>query len=234
MSDPLPPLAAPPPRKGLAVASLVLGLLAIPTLGLLLVGAILSVVLGIAALVKASRHPREYGGQGLAIAGIVAGVVSVVVMPVVIGIGAAIAIPTMLRKRVASNETQTIAQVRNVVAAEHAYLQRAGSYGTLECLIEPAPCIEGYSGPPFLAGDSTSLESGHGYRFSLIVLDGDDPPPDQTPGFVYIAVPVGQGQTGVRGFCGDASGRVCFTVDGTMTDLRQDGCPGDEHCVPLR
>ena len=60
------------PRQGLAIASLVIGILSVPTLGCLGVGAVLSIVLGITALVRAGRDPREYGGRGFAIGGIVA------------------------------------------------------------------------------------------------------------------------------------------------------------------
>ena len=34
--------------------------------------------------------------------------------------------------------------------------------------------------------------------------------------YVYRASPVSQGQTGVRGFGGDASGIICFSTTGVM------------------
>src|SRR5687767_6068788 len=93
-----------PPRRGLAIASLVLGILGLPTLGLVGVGALAGIVLGIVALVKASRAPGEYGGRGLAVAGIALSTISIVVMPFVLGIVAAIAIPSLLRARISANE----------------------------------------------------------------------------------------------------------------------------------
>src|SRR5687768_14371196 len=109
------------PRRGFAIASLVLGILSLPTIGILLVGAMLSVILGVAALVKARDQPAEYGGRSMAIAGIVLSALSIVVMPFVLGIGAAIAIPSFLRARVSANEAAAIADVRAVVIAEIRY-----------------------------------------------------------------------------------------------------------------
>ena len=108
-------------RKGYAIASLVLGILSLPTVGLLLVGAMTSVALGVVALVKASRQPEEYGGKGMAITGIILAAVSILIMPIVIGIVAAIAIPSMLRARVSANESAAIADVRAVIRAEVSY-----------------------------------------------------------------------------------------------------------------
>ncbi|HLG16368.1 MAG TPA: tetratricopeptide repeat protein [Blastocatellia bacterium] len=66
-------------RKGLAVASLVIGIVSIPTIGLVMVGAITGLLLGIVALRNIKRAPSVYGGQGLAIAGIVTNAVAIIV-----------------------------------------------------------------------------------------------------------------------------------------------------------
>jgi hypothetical protein len=47
-----------------------------------------------------------------------------------------------------------------------------------------------------------------------------------------VAVPVQQGQSGVRAFCGDASGRLCYTVDGSAPEVVGGVCP--ENCPDLR
>ena len=33
--------------------------------------------------------------------------------------------------------------------------------------------------------------------------------------FAYTAVPTGRGETGMRSYCGDSTGRVCVTEDGS-------------------
>src|SRR2546428_7984771 len=69
----------------------------------------------------------------------------------IIGIIAAIAIPSLLRARVSANESATIGDTRTVISAEAAYQSAAsGFYGELTCLSVPGPCIIGYVGPSFL------------------------------------------------------------------------------------
>jgi hypothetical protein len=217
-------LEAPPPRerKGLAVASLVLGILGLPTLGLLGVGALLAIVLGVAALAKAREEPRVYGGKGLAIAGIVCAAVSVVLAPF-LGIVAAIVIPSILRARVAANEAATIGDIRMVIYAEAQYSEHnGGHYGTLECLNAPQDClVTRASTNPYVAPELLLPERA-GYRRTF--YPGRDAgfraghPHQYLQTFAYVAYPLVSGRTGVRTLCGDSSGRVCFTRSlGEMT-----------------
>ena len=69
------------PQKGLAVTSLVLGILAFPTCFLTGIPAI---VCGHIAQSRARREPAQYGGAGMATAGLVLGYLSVVIVPIVI------------------------------------------------------------------------------------------------------------------------------------------------------
>ncbi|HKP73076.1 MAG TPA: DUF4190 domain-containing protein, partial [Pyrinomonadaceae bacterium] len=112
-------------RVGMAVASLVFGIISLPTLGLLGVGAILGIVLGIVALGKAKNQPTEYGGRGLAIGGIVMSVLSLVLI-VPVGIISAIAIPNLLAARRAANEGSAIGTMRRLATAELTYQSTVG------------------------------------------------------------------------------------------------------------
>jgi type II secretory pathway pseudopilin PulG len=122
-------------RSGLAVASLVIGLIAVPTFGFLLVGAVAGIVLGVVALNKEHNNPAEYGGKGFAIGGIVASCFSVLLIPV-LGICAANAIPNLLASRRAANEASAIGSLRTIVQAEASYrsAEGAGKFGSLSQL----------------------------------------------------------------------------------------------------
>lgn len=233
-------LGTPPaPRRGLAITSLVLGVLSVPTLGIVGIGALLGIVLGVVALVKAGREPAIYGGKGLAIAGIALAVLSVVVMPFVLGIVAAIAIPSLLRARVAANEAATIADIRAVMSAQAAYqAANGGYYDRLDCLAAPATCRPGYSGAAPLAAELAHAEVKSGYRRVLhgTPADASQLPagvsPSSLTAYAYVAVPATRNQTGVRSFCGDASGRICYEPDGSEIEPVGGACPSD--CADLR
>jgi type II secretory pathway pseudopilin PulG len=232
--------SAPKPRRGFAIASLILGILGLPTVGLALVGAMLGIVLGVVGLVKARNAPTEYGGKGMAVAGIALSVISIVVMPFFLGIIAAIAIPSFLRARVSANESAVIGDVRSVLVAEASYQSyNGGYYDTLECLAGPSRCVPGYSGPVLLEGGLATMTPRHGYK--PIFHSGPRPSletgskplsPSSMTAFAYVAVPVQQGRTGVRSFCGDASGEIRAQWEGAEPVVVDGACPADWR--PLR
>lgn len=231
---------APPakPRRGLAITSLVLGILGLPTLGLVGIGALAGIALGVIALVNASRHPAEYAGRGFAIAGIALSVLSVAVMPFVLGIVAAIAIPSLLRARVAANESAAIADIRTVLSAESEYLAASGGYyGPLECLAMPRSCLPSYAGPALVDGALLDTGARRGYTRSF---HGEAAaglpagvPASSLRAYAYVAVPENQGRTGVRSFCGDSTGRICTIVDGSIPEVVGGLCPAGD-CKDLR
>ena len=111
-------------KSGLAIASMVLGILGFVT-SIILVGVIFSLIgliLGIVALVKANKKPHIYGGTGFAIAGVVLSALIVLFIPII----AAIAIPNLLAARRAANEGSAISRLRTLYGAEQTYMATAG------------------------------------------------------------------------------------------------------------
>ncbi|HOA63151.1 MAG: DUF4339 domain-containing protein [Verrucomicrobia bacterium] len=82
--SPPPPPSEPrtPPQSGLAITSLVLGILSLACLGLL--AGIPAIICGHKARGRARRAPAQYGGAGLALAGLIMGYVSLAVTLVVL------------------------------------------------------------------------------------------------------------------------------------------------------
>src|SRR6476660_3617179 len=64
-------------KKGLAIFSLVLGILSFLTFGLLGVGAITGIILAVVAMRRVKREPWKYGGRGMAIAGLTLSIISI-------------------------------------------------------------------------------------------------------------------------------------------------------------
>ena len=223
------------PKKGLAIASLVLGILSLLTVGCLGIGALAGLVLGIMAVVKASREPDVFGGKGMAWAGIVTSGLGLLLL-LIAGIIAAIAVPSLLRARVSANESATIGDTRTVISAQAAYqATNRGFYdGRLECLAKPAECMAGYEGPHFLDEPLAAARTKSGYRREFMpgpavdtsTFDADSAPlsSSSVSAYAYVAWPEQAGQTGIRGFCGDATGVICTTADGRKPDVLDGAC----------
>jgi type IV pilus assembly protein PilA len=161
--------------------------------------------------------------------------IELLIVVAIIGIIAAIAIPSLLRARVSANESATIGDIRTVISAEAAFQSANGGwYANISCLADDAACIPNYplEAPSFLDSQLASEQSKSGYERTFV--DGQVPGNVNTSisfanslaSYGYIATPVTSGQTGVRGFGGDSSGVLCFTGDGvapTVTNGALDG-----------
>jgi type IV pilus assembly protein PilA len=115
-----------------------------------------------------------------------------------IGIVAAIAIPGLLRARMAGNEASAIGSIRAMSSAQAAFAAtHDGRYGTLDCLTTPSSCpaADGtVPTEPFLSRTGADPGPRNGYTFRLFLS------PDQSR-FVYWAEPAQVGQSGLRAFC---------------------------------
>jgi type II secretory pathway pseudopilin PulG len=180
-------------KKGLAICSLVIGILNLFTLGLLGVGAILGITLAIVALSRIKQNPSVYGGKGFAAAGLVTSILSVVII-VPIAIVAAIAIPNLLAARRAANEGSTIQALRQVSAAEDTYSSLHGTYGTLDQLAAEQ-----------LIDGEIAAGTRHGYRIKIDLSNSES---DNPIGFQLVAVPLTYPNSGRRSFYVDETGII--------------------------
>ncbi|HMV47797.1 MAG TPA: DUF4190 domain-containing protein [Blastocatellia bacterium] len=150
------------PRKGLAIASLVLGIISIPTLGLIVVGAITGIVLGVIALSKIKNNPQAYGGRNLAIAGIITSAVSLVLV-VVWGILAAIAVPKLQNNLQQGREFGAIKTLESIHVNQAQFNAMKGKFGTLAELNQAGLLDSAYSNDQIVAG----------YRYSVSDVSND-------------------------------------------------------------
>jgi type IV pilus assembly protein PilA len=182
------------PKKGLAIAALVLGIIGFFTVGVLGVGAIVGIILACLAMSRVKRDPWQYGGRGMAIAALVLNIVSLVSF-VPMGMIAAIAIPNLMAARRAANEGSAMSSLRTLHAAEATYqaTRGAGQFGTLS----------------ELAADNLidlKLATGNknGYNFT-VELTTDDM---NYPGFSVVARPLTYRSDGIRSFYVDETGVI--------------------------
>src|SRR5688572_4177913 len=135
--------------------------------------------------------------------------IELLIVVAIIGIIAAIAIPSLLRARVSANESATIGDIRTWISAEAAYQSsNAGFYDSDPvCLVAPSTCIGTYSAtaPTFLDSQISALTAKSGYDRAMGTNAGApagvDPTrsPSSTGSVVYTGVPSAIDKTGVRG-----------------------------------
>lgn len=129
----------------------------------------------------------------------------------------AIAIPNLIRSKIAANEAATVQTVRNMTVALSAYraqFPQCGFPKTLDYLkpgLPVGPTQSGYL-DGIMAQDSF-VRSGYGYTYALTKGVGDC---SGLPGsdFQLEARPLTRNRTGVRGFYTDATLVIRFDLDG--------------------
>jgi len=125
--------------------------------------------------------------------------------------------------------------VRTVLMAEKLLAARNGGYfGPFECLTKPEACLADFpkDGAPFLDPSHDWLATRLGYTRSFQLgpktADAELASASAIPGsvrtFVFTAIPVKAGETGLRAFCGDGGGKICFTADGAPPGIRAGRC----------
>jgi type II secretion system protein G len=120
---------------GVAVASLVLGILGFVLLGPL--GAIPAVICGHIAKSKIKRDPEHLTGDGMALAGLIMGYVQIGLMVVMVPLMAAIAIPSFVKARSQAQVHSTRATIAALSTAVDLYEVDTGRHpSSLASLVE--------------------------------------------------------------------------------------------------
>jgi len=150
--------------------------------------------------------------------------IELLIVVAIILIIAAIAIPNLLRSRMAANEASAVGSIRTMNTASITYnstysngfppsLAAVGTTGTAAVSCTNAELIDsvitggtksGYNlalhhGATILTSTSSSCSSGYGY----------------SDGYTVTTTPITTGTTGQRGFCSDASDVIRFNSGGT-------------------
>ena len=207
----MPPTYPPPMQQtsGKAIASLICGIINVFPFF------IVAVILGHLSLSDIRKSAGRLKGQGLAIAGLVLGYLGIVFIPVILII-AAIAIPNLLRARIAANESAAVGTVRNLVTSEVAYSTNNPNVG-FTCNLEDLASV-GMDDPRLRSGQKS------GYRFYLRNCQREEGATAVSK-FQIIAVPAVSNQTGRRAFCADERGVVMVDDGGSETNCVANGSP---------
>jgi prepilin-type N-terminal cleavage/methylation domain-containing protein len=163
--------------------------------------------------------------------------IELLIVVAIIGIIAAIAIPSLLRARMSANEAAMIGDTRTVISAEAAYHSaNSAFYGLLTCLGVPSSCMTNYNGATFLDPSiAVPVTQKLGYARSFAA----EPSGGMVNGitgavntYCYQGRPSST-SGGVRSFSGDMSGIVF--ASNTQTDCcLATGVANSAVCTNLR
>jgi type IV pilus assembly protein PilA len=152
---------------------------------------------------------RKQGGFSL---------IELLIVVAIILIIAAIAIPNLLRSRIAANEASAVASIRQITTGEIAYATQYPLLGYADALSKLGPTSPPGGLPTPTAADLLSEDLGcgtatctkSGYVFSLANISAGPPVSDLD----IHAVPQTASMTGLRGFCADHLGPIKFDPNG--------------------
>ncbi|MFZ3216201.1 MAG: DUF4190 domain-containing protein [Candidatus Acidiferrales bacterium] len=217
-----PPFTGDPRTSGKAIASLICGVFAF-----FLPASIAAVILGHISLSEIRKSAGRLGGKGIATAGLVLGYLGLSMIPILII--AAIAIPNLLRARMAANEASAVGSLRTIETAVVTYdTQFENGYpASLEAL-GGAPGEDATCNHAGLIDARVAAGQKSGYSFTYTPLfPGDGAAPVISPkaaakgctsggasGFTVTADPLQRNTTGDRSYFTDQSGVIRVSRSG--------------------
>jgi prepilin-type N-terminal cleavage/methylation domain-containing protein len=155
--------------------------------------------------------------------------IELLIVVAIIGIIAAIAVPGLLRARMAGNEASAIGSLRSINSAQSTYSSSCGGGGYAQSLADlalpPSGSTAGFVSPDLDPGTGTSvLKSGYTVEVeagsvTTQILAGADTCNEAAsatiPSYMAAATPQNVGSTGQRSFGTDERGTIFQDTSGT-------------------
>jgi len=200
--------------------------------GFVFLGSIAAIILGHMALSEIRKSAGRLVGTGIATTGLVLGYIGIAMIPFVLII-AAIAIPNLLRARIAANEASAVGTLRviNTGALTYSTEFQNGFPSSLDVLgDDPGGSVNcNHAGLVDAALVTSHQKHGYVFRYTPKFPDNSTPPalsPEAQSkgcvsagalGFEVTADPIQQNTSGTRSFFTDESGVIRYSTEGTAT-----------------
>jgi type IV pilus assembly protein PilA len=185
--------------------------------------AIAAIILGHMSRSEIRKSNGKLKGDGMATAGLVMGYGAFAIIPFILII-AAIAIPNLLRARMAANEASAIHLVTQINTAEVTYRTAYPDVG-FTCTLSNLGGNESSapsSDQAQLLEDRVTSGEVYGYRFELHNCVNSEADRHK---YQVVAYPVVRNQTGMRAFCSDETAVVRVDASGSADDCLASGPP---------
>ena len=155
--------------------------------------------------------------------------IELLIVVAIILIIAAIAIPNLLRAKIAANEASAVGSTRTIVTGEISYANsfQTGPAPNLASLETPAggcPAAGATAAAACLIDTSLGSGSKSGYNFLATPNGGAGTTASPHTGFEEEAWPLTVGTTGQRGFCADMSGVLHYNTTGAQVATAAGSC----------
>jgi type IV pilus assembly protein PilA len=143
--------------------------------------------------------------------------IELLIVVAIILIIAAIAIPNLLRSKMAANEASAVGSIRTINTAQVTYSSAYGTgYTALANLSTPAGgCVAATNLLACLLDSNLGGGTKSGYQFTSAAAGGAGTTASPNVTFDSVAWPVALGQSGQNAFCSDESGVIRRDTGGT-------------------
>ncbi len=151
--------------------------------------------------------------------------IELLIVVAIILIIAAIAIPNLLRAKIAANESSAVSSLRTITTAETTYASSwgAGYAAVLDNLGGPPPCLVATPGAACIIDSKLSVapyaKSGYAFEAKGNTLAGSG-----DSAFEANATPVAVDATGKRAFCSDQTGVLRANTTGVKIGTGAGAC----------
>ncbi|HKW57089.1 MAG TPA: DUF4190 domain-containing protein [Candidatus Acidoferrum sp.] len=199
--------AGAPQTSGKAIGSLICGIVSMVILPFF--ASIPAVILGHISLSEIRKGAGRLQGKGMALAGLIMGYFSVAFIPIILII-AAIAIPNLLRAKMAANEASAVGALRMYNMAIMSYASRCPGVGFPASVRDLGPgsgdCQGGTSLVDSILAQPETTRNGYHFSYSPGSTDSNG----RVVSYTLTADPVAENATGVRHFFLDESGVIRY------------------------
>jgi type IV pilus assembly protein PilA len=138
--------------------------------------------------------------------------IELLIVVAIILIIAAIAIPNLLRSRMAANEASAVGSLRTINTACVTYSTTYPSVGYPATLVALGPSASASSASADLIDSVLSAGTKSGYTFTFVQAAGTP-----STGYSVVAEPTSRGTSGQRGFYTDQSGVIRYESSAAAT-----------------
>ena len=156
--------------------------------------------------------------------------IELLIVVAIILIIAAIAIPNLLRAKIAANEASAVGSTRTIVTAEISFSNsfQIGPTALINLQTPVGGCPAGGAAVGAACLIDSNLAGGQksGYKFVAVPTPAAGTASAPATGFEENATPVTPGTTGQRAFCADMSGVLHFNTTGVAIGTATGTCTG--------